>query len=80
MNEDFEDFHNEDLGVGQDLDPSVFFYPEPYCGIVNEMRTSCFEMRYINHLLTFYFIILKKILVFVQFYWQFVGALWLCEG
>ena len=53
MNEDFEDFHNENLGVGQDLDPSVFFYPEPYCGIVNEMRTSCFETRYINHLLTF---------------------------
>ena len=60
MNEDFEDFHNEDLGVGQDFDPSVFFYPEPYCGIVNEMRTSCFETRYINHLVTFYFFYFKE--------------------
>ena len=47
MDEDFEDFHNEENGVGQELDPSIFFYPEPYCDIVNKMHTSCFETRYL---------------------------------
>ena len=65
MDEDFEDFHNEENGVGQDLDPSIFFYPEPYCGIVNKMHTSCFETRYYlptNFLILTYYLVVKSLL------------------
>ena len=65
MDEDFEDFHNEENGVGQELDPSIFFYPEPYCGIVNKMHTSCFETRYYlptNFLILTYYLVVKSLL------------------
>ena len=30
-------------GLGASLDPSVVFYPDPYCPIVEAMPTACFE-------------------------------------
>ena len=63
MDEDFEDFHNEENGVGQELDPSIFFYPEPYCGIVNKMHTSCFETRYYLPIYLLTFILVVKSLL-----------------
>jgi len=33
-------------GLGVELDPSVVFYPERYCSIVEAMPMACFETRY----------------------------------
>ena len=71
MDEDFEDFHNEENGVGQELDPSIFFYPEPYCGIVNKMHTSCFETRYYLPIYLLNFILVVKSL----FLFNTIGSL-----
>lgn len=41
----FKDVKEANAGVGQDMDPSVMFYPEPYCQVVKNMKTACFETR-----------------------------------
>ena len=41
-----DEIQSDNAGVGEILDPSVYFYPEPYCQIFNSMHTACFEKRY----------------------------------
>ena len=30
-------------GIGESLDPSVVFYPDQYCPVVESMKLGCFE-------------------------------------
>lgn len=43
MDNSLEEIKKEEAGVGEGVDPSVLFYPDPYCEIVAQMPTACFE-------------------------------------
>ena len=52
MDESFADIFNNQDNIGKSADPSVLYYPEPYCDTLEKMKTACFETRYfLNYLL-----------------------------
>ena len=53
MDESFADIFNNQDNIGKSADPSVLYYPEPYCDTLEKMKTACFETRYFK--ITFYF-------------------------
>ncbi len=43
FDDSFRDIVDNNVGVGNSIDPSTLFYPEPYCATVEKMPTACFE-------------------------------------
>ena len=66
MDESFADIFNNQDNIGKSADPSVLYYPEPYCDTLEKMKTACFETRYfwINFYLKYLFLLKFFISVF----------------
>jgi len=48
MEESFSDIFNNEENIGKSADPSVLYYPQPYCDTLEKMKTACFETRYVK--------------------------------
>ena len=79
--DDFSEFGNNDFFEGEDfqfqkLDPSVQYYPSPYCNLVESKQLSALWKTISKHQFLFYYLLRFRISVFWTFCTRIMGCEW----